>query len=164
MRAESPQTPQPRATPQGNGIHKQRPERAKVITHIYIFTFALSGRFVYILNTQGVALGQGLAGLSARYFQMIINYDIHLLFINDISYDISSLFQTIIVMIHLQKQSNSEQKIKKNLNQKFGRTITFCNWLRWFDLNRPSKPIYTTVNLPHIENHAITYRQKECET
>ena len=51
MRAESPQTPQPRATPWENSIHKQRPERAKVITQYVCFTFALSGRFVYISNT-----------------------------------------------------------------------------------------------------------------
>ena len=42
-------------------------------------------------DTYGVVLGCGLVGLSARYFYIVINYDIYSLFTDDIRYALTLL-------------------------------------------------------------------------
>ena len=60
-RPERAASSQPRATPWVSAYKHLRPVRAKVW-----FTFALTGRREWGHGTQGVALGSGLVGLSAR--------------------------------------------------------------------------------------------------
>ena len=65
-RPERAASSQPRATPWVPGYKVPRPVRAKVWAHLLFITFALTGRSSGFYVTQGVALGSGLVGLSAR--------------------------------------------------------------------------------------------------
>ena len=69
MRRERPEraaSPQPRATPWVPGYKALRPVRAKVWANGCLLLLPLQGAGAVRTLTQGVALGSGLVGLSAR--------------------------------------------------------------------------------------------------
>ena len=66
QRAESPTSPEPRATPWVPCSPLPTPCKGKSNTQPFAHTFALTGRRRLYADTQGVALGCGVAALSGR--------------------------------------------------------------------------------------------------
>ena len=73
-RAESPTSPKPRATPWVPCPPFPTPCKGKSKSQPFAHTFALTGRGRLYTDTQGVALGCGLAALSGRSFSRFVRF------------------------------------------------------------------------------------------
>ena len=80
-RPERAASPEPRATPWVSVYKRLRPVRAKVWANGWLLLLPLQGVGIGEHDTQGVALGYGLAGLSARAGPQtrLFSHNLHLL-------------------------------------------------------------------------------------